>query len=88
MWFSCISIDEVIKVLDEKIISYIVIKNNNIIINKSFEENSYNKFEFDINHIKYNLFRINKVSKYLNDNAFCNIDKLLDNMESLIDERR
>lgn len=44
--FPVTSIDKVMKVLDEHVISYIVIENNNIIISKSFEENSYNKFEF------------------------------------------
>lgn len=85
--FPITCIEKVIKVLNEHNINYIVVEKNDITINKSFEENSYNEFEFDINNIKYNFFRINKISKYLNDNAFNNINTLLDEMERLINER-
>ena len=85
--FPMTSIEKVIKVLNEHNINYIVVEKNDITINKSFEENSYNEFEFDINNIKYNFFRINKISKYLNNNAFNNINTLLDEMERLINER-
>ena len=86
--FPITSIKKVVKLLNDQNINYIIIENNNITINKDFENNSYNKFEFDINNIKYNFFRINKITKYLNDNVFNNINTLLDSIEEIINERR
>lgn len=38
--------------------------------------------------IKYRLFRIKAIIKYLNDNAYEDIDDLLESIENLIDGRR
>ena len=86
--FPITSIEKVVNILNEQNINYIIIENNNITINKSFDKNSYNKFDLDINNIKYNFFRINKITKCLNDNVFNNINTLLDSIEGIINERR
>ena len=86
--FPITSIEKVVNILNEQYINYIIIENNNITINKSFDKNSYNKFDLDINNIKYNFFRINKITKCLNDNVFNNINTLLDSIEGIINERR
>ena len=41
-----------------------------------------------LHNIKYNLLRINKITKYLNDNAYSDISSLLEGIEELINERR
>ena len=62
----------VLKELDNKNINYLVIDNDEIIINKSFNDNNYISFIFDKTIINYNLIMINKIIKYLNDNLFNN----------------
>ena len=86
--FPISSLDKVLKLLKDKQINYVVIENNNVINEQNFENNIYNNFDFDINNIKYNFLRINKITKYLNDNAYNNISNLLERIEELINERR
>ena len=86
--FPISSLDKVLNLLKDKQINYVVIENNNVTNEQNFENNIYNSFDFDINNIKYNFLRINKITKYLNDNAYNNISKLLERIEELINERR
>lgn len=86
--FPISSLDKVLKMLKDKQINYIVIENNNVTNKKNFENNIYNSFDVDTNNIKYNLLRINKITKYLNDNAYSDINSLLEGIEELINERR
>ena len=86
--FPISSLDKVLNLLKEKQINYVVIENNNVTNEQNFENNIYNSFDFDINNIKYNFLRINKITKYLNDNAYNNISNLLERIEELINERR
>lgn len=86
--FPISSLDKVLNLLKDKQINYVVIENNNVTNEQNFENNIYNSFDFDINNIKYNFLRINKITKYLNDNAYNNISNLLERIEELINERR
>jgi hypothetical protein len=86
--FPISSLEKVLNVLKSKQINYVVIEKNNITNKESFDNNIYNSFDFDINNIKYNFLRINKITKYLNDNAYNNINELLEGIEELINERR
>ena len=86
--FPILSLDKVLNLLKDKQINYVVIENNNVTNEQNFENNIYNSFDFDINNIKYNFLRINKITKYLNDNAYNNISNLLERIEELINERR
>ena len=86
--FTISSLDKVLKMLKDKQINYVVIENNNVTNKKNFENNIYNSFDVDTNNIKYNLLRINKITKYLNDNAYSDINSLLEGIEELINERR
>lgn len=86
--FPISSLDKVLKMLKDKQINYVVIENNNVTNKKNFENNIYNSFDVDTNNIKYNLLRINKITKYLNDNAYSDINSLLEGIEELINERR
>lgn len=61
-----------------------VIENRKIVNEKTFENNIYHTFLFDMNHIKYHLIRINKIIKYLNENMDCNNDEMLEKIESII----
>lgn len=86
--FPISSLDKVLKLLKDKQINYVVIENNNVTNEQNFENNIYNSFDVDTNNIKYNLLRINKITKYLNDNAYSDISSLLEGIEELINERR
>lgn len=85
--FPVSSIDKVLNILENKKINYIVIENKTIVKEKSFEDNKYNTFDLDTNTIKYNLIKINKITKYLQDNAYGNITELLEGIENLINGR-
>ena len=82
------SLDKVVDILNYNEINYAVIENNKIIVENSFDENKYDDFKFNINNIKYNFLRISKITKYLNENAYQNINELLDSIEGSINERR
>ena len=82
--FPITSLTKVLDILNKNNINYVVDENGCIIIQKEFEINKYNNFEYDINNIKYNFIKINKITKYLNDNAYKDIAKLLDEIERLV----
>ncbi|MBQ9298598.1 MAG: hypothetical protein IJ223_06215 [Clostridia bacterium] len=82
--FPMVSLNKFLEIIDKKNINYIIIENKSISSKKEYKANTYNTFEFDMNSIKYNFFRINKITKYLNENAYRDINKLLESMEKLI----
>lgn len=73
--------------LGDNNINYIVVENDDILDKKSFTNNKYYEYDFDINTYKYNCMRVDKIYKYLNDNIFNNINELLDGIEEIIDGR-
>lgn len=75
------SLDNVLNVLDSNFINYYVIDKN---VYKSFDNNRYNKYKFDKDIMVYNLIRIDKIIKYLNDNLFN--EDILNKIESIINE--
>lgn len=51
---------------------------------KEFSENRYNDFNFDINRVLYNSFRIDRIYNYLMDKiANSDISNMLDDMEKM-----
>lgn len=86
--FPLSSLNKVITKLNEEQINYIVIDNKEIVNSEKFNNNTYKTFKMDINTIKYNFIRINKITKYLNENAYSNINELLEEIEKLINGRR
>lgn len=86
--FPISSLEKVLAVLNERKINYVIIEDDNIVSKKEFEENTYGEFNFDINTIKYNFIRINKIIKFLNENVNKDINSLLESIEDLINERR
>ena len=86
--FPISGIDKILNLLEYRHINYLVIENENIINEKDFDDNIYNSFNFDMDNIKYNFMRINKITKELNEIAYSEISNLLDDIEGLINERR
>ena len=82
------TLDKVLDVLKEQRLNYLVIEDGTAILEEKFEDNCYDSYNVDINIIKYNLIKINKITKYLNDNVYDNISELLEEIESLINGRR
>lgn len=85
--FPISSLEKVLKKLNIENVNYVVIENDKIIIKKEFDKNIYTTFDFDINNIKYNFIRISKITKYLNDNAYAEMNEFLGKIESLINGR-
>ena len=81
--FPISSLDNVISTLDLNKVNYLVI-DDDIKINKDFEENNYKNYDLNINILKYNYFRINNIINYLNDNITNDISDKLDLFEDII----
>ena len=81
--FPLSSINNVIGTLDLNKVNYLVI-DDDIKINKDFEENNYKNYDLNINILKYNYFRINNIINYLNDNITNDISDKLDLFEDII----
>lgn len=86
--FPLLALEKVQTELKEKRINYLVIDKNGVLVKKEFEGNNYKTFSASMSIIKYRLFRIKTIIKYLNDNAYEDIDDLLESIENLIDGRR
>lgn len=82
--FPITNLEKVLTTLDTKEMNYVVIENKNIVRERSFENNIYSSFQFDTNVFKYNVIRINKIVKFLNDNVFHNISEKLEQIEEII----
>ena len=86
--FPISSLEKVKIILKEKQINYIVVEKDKIVCKGQFEKNTYSNYCYDINTIKYNFIRIGKITKYLNENAFNEMNDLLDKIEESINGRR
>ena len=79
------NIDSVIEKLKDNKINYIIVDDDRI--SKKFEtnENNYSEYKIDMDSILYNLLRVEKMIKYLNEN-FMNHDlvKKLDKIEKVL----
>ena len=76
-------IKNITNVLDLKHINYITIVDDNIINNHLYKDNTYDKYEFNIDEIKYNFKRVDIITKYLNNNIL-NISNIIPKIEELI----
>lgn len=82
--FPTSKINDVIKIFEAERLNYVVIDNNEI-ARKSFKDNAYCKFNFDIDRIMLNYLKIDKITSYLNDNVLNgNIIGILEEMEKLL----
>jgi hypothetical protein len=86
--FPISSLEKVKIILKDKKINYIVVEKDIIVCKEQFENNTYSNYKYDINTIKYNFIRIGKITKYLNENAYENINDLLNEIEVIINGRR
>ena len=66
--FPISNLDNVLNKISD--INYLV---NNIILENKIDNNKYNNYKFDIDKLLYNYIRIEKITKYLEDNI-TNID--------------
>ena len=76
------NLDNVLNILNEKSINYIVLDN----IKKEFKNNNYNNYKFDKDVINYNLILINDINKYLTNNILNNIGNKLERICEIINE--
>ena len=58
---------------------------NEIINKKEYENNNYKNYNFNINILKYNYSRINRIISYLNNNLTNDISDKLEKIEDIID---
>lgn len=81
--FPVSKINDVLNAISKNKINYLVIEDE---VNKvTFADNRYTKYNFDVNKILFNYLRIDKITKYLNDNVLnSNIDDILGEMEKLL----
>ncbi|MBQ9181212.1 MAG: hypothetical protein IJ134_01025 [Bacilli bacterium] len=80
--FPISSINKIKNILNLRSINYVVISNT-LYISK-FENNNYSKYNFDIDNLKNNYIRIDKIIKYLNDNINNDISDIIDKIEKII----
>ena len=62
------NINEVINILKEKSINYIIINGDEVTDKFESKLNNYKDYNFDIDNILYNYLLIEQINKYLNDN--------------------
>ena len=80
------NIESILEKLKENSINYIVVDDDKV--NKKFEidENKYCEYKVDIDSVLYNILRIEKIIKYLNDNTMnSDLTKKIDKIERLLD---
>ena len=65
--FPISSLDNVIDKFHKEKINYVVVDNDNV-IKKSFDNNNYFNYKFDMEEMLYNYLRIEKIIKYFEDN--------------------
>lgn len=80
--FPLSKIDDICNIVSSNKINYIIY--NNELEIKEFKDNKYNSFNINIDKVKFNYIRIDKIINYLNDNITSNnIDILLSKIEAL-----
>ena len=75
------NIDNVTGKLRELEINYLII-DNDVCDEYSFDNNRYNEYEYDLEKIFYNYLRIEKITKYLEDNIMN--DDILNEIEDIV----
>lgn len=65
--FPITSLDNVLNKLNEYCVNYVVV-NEDIILEENFDDNKYSIYKFEDKDIFYNSIRIEKITKYLNEN--------------------
>lgn len=82
------SLNKVIEMLRSKKINFVALDKDVVIQKEEYEDNTYEKYSFDTDQMKYRVMRINNLIKFLNDNTYnSNIDLVLEEMEKLINGR-
>ena len=78
--------NKVIDILQKNNINYLVINNDNNILDKyKSNNNCYNNYELDYNRLNYINNRINNIYKELNEKVFdSDIEKILFKIEKLL----
>ena len=69
--FPISSLDNVVARLDQEKTNYIVVDGEKI-IEKSYDDNNYFKYKFDMEEVLYNYLRVEKIVKCLEDNLMSN----------------
>lgn len=80
--FPISNLGNILNKLNEYHINYIVI-NEEIILEENFNDNKYSTYKFNKN-IFYNSIRIDKITKYLNDNISNDIDDKIKDIENIL----
>lgn len=82
--FPVSSLDNVLNKLDDYHINYIVI-NEEIILEKEFDDNKYSIYNFNDKDIFYNSIRIDKITKFLNENILSTgIEEKIKQIENIL----
>ena len=85
--FPISKLDSIIYLLNNKNINYVVINNDDIVSINEFDNNNYNKYNFDKDLINYNIVMIDNIISYLNDNILnSEIYEKLNKIEEIINE--
>ena len=83
--FSVKNIEFVLEKLKENNINYIVVNDDKITLKYEADNNNYSEYKIDMDSILYNLFRVEKLIKYLEDNVMnCDLAKKLDKIEKVL----
>lgn len=82
------SLVNVKETLEQNHISYVVVEEDNIDVYES-EDNKYSNYNVDTDIIKYNILRLEKITKTLNESVYDeNLSTLLDSIEEILNERQ
>ena len=82
--FPVSKLDDVTLKLSDLKVNYLVIKPDDNIIGK-FSNNTYSKYKFDIDKVRLNFFKLNKIMTYLNNHILDdNTTKILNDVEMLL----
>ncbi|MBR1937291.1 MAG: hypothetical protein IJ842_06350 [Bacilli bacterium] len=82
--FPISSLDNVIDKFHKEKINYVVVENDNV-IKKSFDNNNYFNYKFDMEEMLYNYLRIEKIVKYFEDNIMVSgFSDKLKNIEEML----
>ena len=82
--FPISSLDNVIDKFHKEKINYVVVENDTV-IKKSFDNNNYFNYKFDMEEMLYNYLRIEKIVKYFEDNIMVSgFSDKLKNIEEML----
>lgn len=82
--FPLSKLDDVMIRLSNLKVNYLVIKSDDNIVGE-FSDNTYHKYKFDIDKIRLNFFKLDKITTYLNNHILDdNMAEILNEMEFLL----